>query len=247
METKGFGTEKIEDEIQILFPEYSVARFDLDSTRKKYAAEELIYKFQKEEIDILIGTQMITKGLDFNNVGLVAILNADNLLNYPDFRAEERSFQLMTQVSGRAGRVDGLGKVIVQSSQKNHSILKQVINADYKEMYNQQMKERFEFSYPPFVRLLEITIKHKFQEINNRAAQLLAQELIKNLPQIPILGPQPPVINRIQNKYLQTILIKLPKTKELNHYKTIILNRIDALKMEKNFRSLIVQIDVDPF
>ena len=247
VQTKGFGTEKIEDEIQILFPEHKIARFDLDSTRKKYAAEELIYKFQKKEIDILIGTQMVTKGLDFNDVGLVAVLNADNLLNYPDFRAEERSYQLMTQVSGRAGRVDGLGKVIIQTTQKKHSIIEQVISSDYKAMFDQQIKERSEFSYPPFVRLLEITIKHKIQETVNRAANILTQELIKNLEQIPVLGPQPPVINRIQNMYLQTILIKLPKISQLNHYKSIILNRIDAIKAERNFRSIVVQIDVDPY
>jgi len=247
MQTKGFGTEKIEDEIQIFFPESAVARFDLDSTRKKYAAEEIIYKFENKEIDILIGTQMVTKGLDFKNVGLVAILNADNLLNYPDFRAEERSFQLMTQVSGRAGRIDGLGKVLIQTTQPQHAIIKHILNSDFKSMFNEQIRERFEFAYPPYVRLLELTIKHKIQNVVGNAAKLLTQELLSNLKQVPILGPQAPVINRIQNMYLQTILIKLPKTSNLNQYKKIILDRIDAIKSERAFRSIVVQINVDPY
>ena len=247
MQTKGFGTEKIEDEIQIFFPENTVARFDLDSTRKKNAAEEIIYKFENGDIDILIGTQMITKGLDFKNVGLVAILNADNLLNYPDFRAEERSFQLLTQVSGRAGRKDGLGKVIIQTSQPEHKIIQQVLKANFKAMFEEQMQERYEFAYPPYVRLLELTLKHKMGNVVNNAAHILCRELREQLPNIPILGPQPPVINRIQNMYLQNILIKLPKTKSINQYKSLIINRIDALKIQRDYRSIVVQINVDPF
>ncbi len=247
MQTKGFGTEKIEDEIQIFFPDNKVARFDLDSTRKKNAAEEIIYKFENKEIDILIGTQMVTKGLDFKNVGLVAVLNADNLLNYPDFRAEERSFQLITQVSGRAGRFDGAGKVLIQTTQPDHKIIKQILQNNFLGMYQEQTKERFEFAYPPYVRLLELTVKHKLPNISNKAAYLLSKELRDILPQVPILGPQPPVINRIQNMYLQNILIKLPKTKSISHYKTLILNRIDAVKFQREFRSIVVQINVDPY
>lgn len=247
MQTKGFGTEKIEDEIQIFFPENTISRFDLDSTRKKNAAEEIIYKFENREIDILIGTQMVTKGLDFKNVGLVAILNADNLLNYPDFRAEERSFQLMTQVSGRAGRFDGLGKVIIQTSQPEHKIIRQVLKNNFIGMFKEQLSERHEFAYPPYVRLLELTIKHKMSNVANDAAQLLCRELRTVIPNIPILGPQPPVVNRIQNMYLQNILIKLPKDKSLNQHKANILNRIDAIKTQREFRSIVVQINVDPF
>ncbi len=247
MQTKGFGTEKIEDEIQIFFPDYKVARFDLDSTRKKNAAEEIIYKFENKEIDILIGTQMVTKGLDFKNVGLVAVLNADNLLNYPDFRAEERSFQLITQVSGRAGRFDGAGKVLIQTTQPEHKIIKQILQNNFLGMYQEQTKERFEFSYPPYVRLLELTIKHKLPNVTNKAAYLLSKELRSVLPEVPVLGPQPPVINRIQNMYLQNILIKLPKTKSINYFKTLVLNRIDAVKFQREFRSIVVQINVDPY
>ena len=247
MQTKGFGTEKIEDEMKIFFPDNSAARFDIDSTRKKYAAEEIIYKFENREIDILIGTQMVTKGLDFKNVGLVAVLNADNLLSYPDFRAEERSFQLITQVSGRAGRVDGLGKVLIQTSQPQHKVIKQLIKNNFKGMYDAQISERFQFAYPPYVRLLEITIKHKIQEVADRGARVIVKELVLVLPQIPVLGPQAPVINRIQNMYLQTILVKLPKNKELNNYKQKIQSRIDAVKIQRDFRSIIVQINVDPF
>ena len=247
LQTKGFGTEKIEDEMKIFFPENTIDRFDIDSTRKKYAAEEIIYKFENGNIDILIGTQMVTKGLDFKNVGLVAVLNADNLLNYPDFRAEERSFQLMTQVSGRAGRLDGLGKVLIQTTQPEHKIIKQVVNNNFRGMYTEQINERYQFAYPPYVRLLEITIKHRIQEIADRAARLITKELISELPNIPILGPQAPVINRIQNMYLQTILVKLPKSKALNTYKQKIQNRLDAAKMQRDFRSIVVQVNVDPF
>ena len=247
MQTKGFGTEKIEDEMKIFFPENTVDRFDIDSTRKKYAAEEIIYKFENGNIDILIGTQMVTKGLDFKNVGLVAVLNADNLLSYPDFRAEERSFQLMTQVSGRAGRIDGLGKVLIQTTQPKHKIIKQVVDNNFRGMYTEQINERYQFAYPPYVRLLEITIKHRIQEITDRAARLIVKELISELPNIPILGPQAPVINRIQNMYLQTILIKLPKNKALSTYKKKIQNRLDAAKMQRDFRSIVAQINVDPF
>lgn len=247
MQTKGFGTEKIEDEIQIFFPENTVARFDLDSTRKKNAAEEIIYKFENGNIDILIGTQMITKGLDFSNVGLVAVLNADNLLNYPDFRAEERSFQLLTQVSGRAGRKDGLGKVLIQTTQPEHKIIQQVLKSDYKAMFDEQTQERYEFAYPPYVRLLELTLKHKMGNIVNNAAHILSRELREQLTEVPVLGPQPPVINRIQNMYLQNILIKLPKNNNLNYYKELILNKIDALKAQRDFRSIVVQINVDPY
>jgi primosomal protein N' (replication factor Y) len=246
LSTKGFGTEKIEDEIKILFPDYKVARLDLDTSRKKYASEELIYQFERGEIDILVGTQMVSKGLDFKRVGLVAVLNADNMLNYPDFRAEERSFQLLTQVSGRAGRKDGQGKVLIQTSQPEHKIIRQVIQHDFKRMYTEQLQERHEFAYPPYIRLVELTLKHKILNNVHNAARLLVQELQSALPQVIILGPQAPVVNRIQNMYLQNILIKLPKTQEANHYKATILNRIDALKSLRDYRSLVVQVNVDP-
>ena len=247
IKTQGFGTQKIEDEIKEIFPDYVSKRLDLDTTRNKQAADELLYRFDKQEINILIGTQIVTKGLDFKNVGLVGILNADNLLNYPDFRSEERSFQLMLQVSGRAGRENEKGLVILQTSQVQHPIIKEVLNADYLQMFNRQIQERKEFLYPPFVRLIEITVKHKIENNCMQAAQLLVQELRSSLNQMPVMGPQAPVINRIQNMYLQTILIKLPKNKDLPLYKEKIQSRIDAVQTQAKFRSTRFLINVDPF
>ena len=247
IKTQGFGTQKIEDEIKELFPNYISKRLDLDTSRNKQAADELLYKFDKQEINILVGTQIITKGLDFKNVGLVGILNADNLLNYPDFRSEERSFQLMLQVSGRAGREKDKGLVILQTSQVQHPVIKEVINADYLRMFKRQIKERKEFLYPPFVRLIEITVKHKIENNCIQAAQLLTQELRSYLAGHPIMGPQAPIINRIQNMYLQSILIKLPKNKDLPMYKKWIQERIDAVQTQAKFRSTRFLINVDPF
>jgi len=247
IKTQGFGTQKIEDEIKELFEEIEDNPVDLDTSRNKQAADELLYKFDKQKINILVGTQIITKGLDFKNVGLVGILNADNLLNYPDFRSEERSFQLMLQVSGRAGREKDNGLVILQTSQVQHPVIKEVINADYLRMFKRQIKERKEFLYPPFVRLIEITVKHKIENNCIQAAQLLTQELRSYLAGHPIMGPQAPIINRIQNMYLQSILIKLPKNKDLPMYKKWIQERIDAVQTQAKFRSTRFLINVDPF
>ncbi len=247
IKTMGFGTEKIEDEIQLIFPDETVARLDLDTTRKRHAAEELIHKFEQGDISILVGTQMVSKGLDFNKVGLVCILNADNMINFPDFRAEERSFQMMTQVSGRAGRRDGLGKVIIQTTQPKHRIVQQVLTNDFLEMYDDQIEERSEFHYPPFVRLIELTVKHKLQEVANQASRLLVQDLLQQLPQVAVLGPQAPVVSRVQNLYHEKILIKLPKVKALSEIKNTIWQRIDAIKTQREFLSIVVAIDVDPY
>ncbi len=247
LSTKGFGTEKIEDEIKLFFPDAKVARLDLDTTRKKYASETIIYKFERGEIDILVGTQMVSKGLDFSRVSLVAVLNADSSLNYPDFRAEEKSYQLFTQVSGRAGRKDEQGKVLIQTKQPQHPILSQVISADFEAMYQNQISERQSFFYPPYVRLVELTLKHKKSEVVLKAAHLLAKDLRTVLPQIPVLGPQTPVINRIQGVYLQTMLIKLPKNTELSNYKKTLRHRVDALISQKDFRSVKVLVNIDPY
>ncbi|MBN2667852.1 MAG: primosomal protein N' [Bacteroidales bacterium] len=247
LETKGLGTEKLEDEIKIFFPEAKVARLDLDTTRNKHAATDLIYQFQNGDIDILVGTQMVSKGLDFSNVGLVGIINADQMLSYPDFRSEERTYQLITQVSGRAGRRDGNGQVIVQSSQIQHPVIQQALTQDNHDLYQTFLSERYEFGYPPYVRLIELTLKHKQEHLLLKAALILQKDLNENLSGIPILGPQVPIINRIQNYYLSNILIKLPKNQYLDQYKAIILQRTDAIRNVDVFKSLIVQIDVDPY
>jgi primosomal protein N' (replication factor Y) len=243
--TQGFGTEKIEDEIHIFFPEARVKRMDLDSTRTKRLYEQIISDFEYGNIDILVGTQMITKGLDFNNVRVVGILNADNMLNYPDFRSYERSYQLMAQVSGRAGRKNGRGLVIIQTSDPENIIIKNIKNNDYHSMFNNQLKERKKFKYPPFYRLIEITLKHKNNQILNDASYSLANSLREKFS-AGILGPESPIINKKQDWYLKKILFKLEKEKSIIQSKKIIKNLIDKLLSQHEFKSLQIIIDVDP-
>ena len=244
VQTRGFGTEKIEDDIKILFPDVKVGRMDLDSTRKKKAYEEIIEKFATGQIDILIGTQMVSKGLDFDNVSIVGILNADNMLNYPDFRASERSFQLMSQVSGRAGRKKKQGKVIIQTSDASNEIIQQVVKNDYITFFRNQFKERKQFNYPPFYRLINLTIRHKQRDILNKAAWLLAKELRERFGQ-RVLGPEAPAVSRIQNWHIKKLILKLEKTQEIKTHKAFILQVINNLKAQPGFSSLQVLPDVD--
>lgn len=246
VQTRGFGTEKIEDDIKLLFPQAKVGRMDLDSTRRKKAYEEIIDSFASGQVDILIGTQMVSKGLDFDNVSIVGILNADNMLNYPDFRAYERSFQLMSQVSGRAGRKKKQGKVIIQTSDPGNEIIQQVVNTNYAEFFNHQFKERNQFKYPPFYRLINLTIRHKQKEILNKAAWLLAKELQRYFGN-RVLGPEAPVIGRIQNWHIKQIMIKLEKNQEIANHKKKINEIISALKTMEGFASIQVIPDVDFF
>ncbi|MBS3773587.1 MAG: primosomal protein N', partial [Bacteroidales bacterium] len=189
--TRGFGTEKVEDEIPLFLPDARVKRMDLDSTRSRNAYENIIASFENHEIDILVGTQMVSKGLDFDNVSVVGILNADNMLNFPDFRAFERSYHLMAQVSGRAGRKKKQGRVVIQTSQPNHSIIKNVLENDFYGMYQSQLRERKEFMYPPYYRLVKILLKHRNREVLNDASELLKKELQKMFG-YRVLGPQDP-------------------------------------------------------
>ncbi len=245
MTTKGFGTEKIEEEIAIIFPDAKIGRLDLDSTRGKHGHEDIINAFQNHKIDILIGTQMVSKGLDFAGVSLVGILNADNMLRYPDFRAYERSYQLMAQVSGRAGRKSKQGKVIIQTSDTEHYIIKQVINNDYEKMFLSQATERKNFLYPPYTRLIRITLKHRDNQTVLNAGMQLAQNLNK-IPRTKILGPSTPLINRIQNLYIQQIVIKLEKGTKLAAAKKAIQANCDQLVLQKAFKQVVVIKDVDP-
>lgn len=244
MKTKGFGTEKIEEEMSIFFPDAGIARMDLDTTRSRKAYEKLITDFEEKKTDILIGTQMITKGLDFDNVSLVVILNADNMLNFPDFRAFERSFQLMAQVSGRAGRKNKRGKVIIQTTQPNHPIIQQVINNDFQGMFDDQMLERKNFYYPPYFRLIKITLKHQYPNVLN-SASLQMGKMLKNFFGSRVLGPEDPLINRVQNRYLKIILLKIEKEKVGKTVKVKLQEIMDSIRMHPNYRSLIVSIDVD--
>lgn len=245
IKTRGFGTEKIEDEINQLFPEARVARMDLDTTRAKKAYEQLIWQFEGRRIDILVGTQMVTKGLDFDHVRVVGVLNADNLLNYPDFRSYERSYQLIMQVSGRAGRKNKRGKVIVQTSQPNHPVIQDVIANDYVRLFNRQMAERKLFRYPPYFRLIKIVVKHQKRECLELAATHLANALRK-IFNSNVLGPEYPVVGRIQTWFQKEILIKLPRDGKVQEAKARIMEIILHARSQPNNSGLIVYADVDP-
>ena len=242
---RGLGTEKIEDEIQIIFPDAKVARLDLDSARSKTGYAKIIGDFENRKTDILIGTQMISKGLDFDHVKLVGIVNADNLLHFPDFRSFERSFQMITQVSGRAGRKHNRGLVVVQTSDPTHRILQQVINNDFLDLYKWEMTERQAFNYPPYSRLIQLTFKHRDPDIVARAAHVFARALRKTWP-MNILGPQTPPVSRVQTLYLKTIMIKSGKGKELTQIREKLKDMKQKMKADKTFKSVIVQADVDP-
>jgi len=245
IKTRGFGTEKIEEEIQLLFPEARIARMDLDTTRAKSAYEQLIWKFESGKIDILVGTQMVTKGLDFDHVRVVGVLNADNLLNYPDFRSYERSFQLIMQVSGRAGRKNNRGKVVVQTSQPNHPVIQDVIANDYYRLFSRQMAERKMFRYPPYYRLIKIVVKNQNKERLDLAAQHLATAFKIHFNR-NVLGPEYPVVGRIQMWFQKEILIKIPRDGKIQEAKTKIMEIINHTKSQPNNSNLIVYADVDP-
>jgi primosomal protein N' (replication factor Y) len=208
LDTKGFGTEQVEQELQTLFPKANVGRMDLDTTRGKHGYEKIITAFERQEIDILVGTQMLTKGLDFRNVNLVGIMNADSLLNFPDFRAHERSFQLLTQVAGRAGRTKKRGKVIIQTYNPNHRILQQVTTSDYSGMFQEQIYEREQYKYPPINRIIKITFKHKDYNKLNDAAEWFAKSLRNSFGE-NVLGPEYPPVARIRNQYIKNVIVKI--------------------------------------
>jgi primosomal protein N' (replication factor Y) len=242
---RGFGTEKIEDELQIFFPDKRIARLDLDSTRGKHAYKEIINSFEKRETDILVGTQMVTKGLDFDNVSLVGILNADNLVNFPDFRAYERSFQMLMQVSGRAGRKQQRGKVIIQSYNTEHSILQFVLNNNYKGFIDYEFAERQKFNYPPYFRLVEITMRCKNEMQLDDASQLLAKELKENFGK-RVLGPVVPVVSRVKNYYLRTLLLKADKNIATHKTRMQVAKSFDFYRQNPISKNVFVSIDVDP-
>jgi len=246
MVTRGFGTEKIEDEIKIVFPDAIVARMDQDTTRNKNSFNKIIHAFEERRIDILIGTQMISKGLDFENLTVVGILNADNLLNYPDFRAHERSFQLIEQVSGRAGRRQKQGKVIIQTGDPANRIIRLVLRHDYLNMFRIQAEERKTFNYPPFCRMVKISIKHKDRALLNYFSEQLGNDL-KTIFGKRVLGPESPVISQVQLWYIKTILIKIEKEKPPVKAKQLIIEAIDRLSKEKGASALKIAIDVDPY
>jgi primosomal protein N' (replication factor Y) len=246
IEQKGFGTERVEEELSLIFPEAKIARLDVDSTRTKNSLQKIISDFQERRTNILIGTQMVAKGLDFDNVSLIGIINADTLLNYPDFRAFERSYQLLAQVAGRAGRRDKQGKVDIQAYADNHRIIAQVVDNKYEEMYEDEILERKQFNYPPFSKLIFLNVKHKDADLLNFAAQKLANDLRSQLGK-RVLGPEQPLVSRIRNYYLKQIIIKSDRDTAIGKVKSLIKDTILNINSDKSFKGVIVQIDVDPY
>ena len=244
LDTKGFGTEQVEQELKTLFPIAKIGRMDLDTTRGKYGYEKIITAFEQQELDVLVGTQMLTKGLDFRNVNLVGIMNADSLLNFPDYRAHERSYQLLTQVSGRAGRTKKRGKVIIQTYNPYHQILKQVSNNDYLGMYKEQLYEREQFSYPPVNKIIKITFKHKDYIKLNDASEWFTKSL-RNIFGSGILGPEYPPVARIRNQYLKNVIIKIPKGQSLSKTKNSIKRIERSFNAISQFKSVRVIYNVD--
>lgn len=246
LDTKGFGTEQIETELKSLFPNHAIARMDQDTTKGKHAYAKLIEALENEEIDILIGTQMLAKGLDFRNVSLVGVMNADNLLNFPDFRAHERSFQLLQQVAGRAGRTKKRGKVLIQTYNPYHQILKQVSVNDYASMYKEQLEERYQFKYPPYYRIIKITFKDRDLNTVQKASLWFGQALAIQLKE-NVLGPEQPPIGRLKNKYIFNLLVKIPKNQSLDKTKSFINKVRSKFATIKEFARVQITIDVDNY
>lgn len=241
----GFGTEKIEDDIRAIFPDARVARMDLDTTRTRTAYERIIDDFQEGRTDILIGTQMVSKGLDFDRVSVVGILNADTLLNYPDFRAYERAFQLMAQVAGRAGRRETRGRVILQTKSIDHPIIAQVMANDYESMAEGQLAERQTFHYPPYYRLIYVYLKHRHEDVLGQMAQDMALRL-RALFGNRVLGPDKPPVARIQTLFIRKIVLKVENNAPVARVRSLLTDVQRALQEDARFRGGMVYYDVDP-
>lgn len=245
LRNRGFGTERVEDDVQLVFPEARVARMDLDTTRTRTAYEKIIADFEQGKTDILIGTQMVSKGLDFEHVSVVGILNADTMLNYPDFRSYERAFQLMAQVAGRAGRKNKRGLVVLQTKSPDLPVIRQVIQNDYEQLYYDQLAERQLFRYPPFYRLVYVYLKHRKEDVLNVAAETMAAQLRAGLGD-RVLGPDKPPVGRIQTLFIKKMIIKVEQNASMAKVKDYLLAVQRAIVADERFRSLIVYYDVDP-
>ncbi|MES2576213.1 MAG: primosomal protein N' [Bacteroidota bacterium] len=242
--TKGFGTEQIEQELVSIFPNSKIGRMDQDTTRGKFGFEKIIDSFKNREMDILVGTQMLAKGLDFDNVSLVGIMNADNMLYHPDFRAFERSFQMMTQVAGRAGRSEKQGKVVIQTYNPNHNTIQQVTNNDYLGMYKEQLYDRQIYKYPPYFRIIKLTLKQRDFDKLKEGSMWLYQVMSQNL-NMPVLGPEEPAISRIRNEYIRTIIIKIPQNASIVSTKKTIQKMLNSFEAVAQYRAIKVTSNVD--
>lgn len=247
IESKGFGTERVEEELELLLPQARIGRLDLDSTKGKYGFEKVITAFDEHAFDILVGTQMVVKGLDFGRVSLIGIINADAMINFPDFRAYERAFSLFSQVAGRAGRRQDKGKVIIQTHTSNHRVLEQVVQHDYEGMFMTEVKERKNYQYPPFYRVIKLDVRHTDMQQASDAATRLASLLTAQLGN-RVLGPEPPLISRIRNHFIQTITLKIERNNvSIGRVKELINQVITQFGMEKQYKGVRITIDVDPY
>ncbi len=248
LKTVGIGTEKLEEDLSLQFPGAKVQRMDLDTTRNKNSYERIIKDFENKEIDILVGTQMVSKGLDFDHVNLVGIIDIDRMLHFPDFRSFERTFQLSTQVSGRAGRRKKKGLVIIQSRNPKLTIINDIINSDFHTFYNREINERKVHLYPPFTRLINVTIKNKNKDLATRTANRLGNLIKEQLGAHRVLGPQEPFINKIRNEYLVELLVKLERSAvDLKKVKLLMQAAADEILLEKDLKSSRIVFDVDPY
>lgn len=245
MKMLGFGTEKLEDDLQTFMPDVKVLRMDLDTTRSKTSYQKIISDFESGQVQVLVGTQMVTKGLDFDNVSLVGILNADKMLNYPDFRSIERGFQIMMQVAGRAGRKNKRGKVLIQTYNPEHWLLDMIVKNNYLAFYEKEIRERQHYGYPPFVRLMQITLKHKEEDVAKQAAYAVAKVLRPMLGD-HLFGPEEPYIKRINNYYRQQFIVKLEKRPGIGELKQSIVAKVKEVLLQSEFKSVRVAFDVDP-
>src|SRR5690606_9163084 len=245
--TKGIGTQQIELQLNAIFPKAKIARMDVDAMRKKHAYEKTFEAFENREIDILVGTQMVVKGLDFANVKLVGVIRADSLLNYPDFRAHEKAFQMLVQVAGRAGRRNEQGKVLIQTFNPEHQVLQNVTTYDYENTVKDILVERKSFLYPPYLRLIQLTFRHSKMEKVEKVSKEFVKLLQPYFDEEHLLGPEEPSIARIRNQFIRNVLIKIPPEKSAKSIKKLIQNKIEVLHTVSAFRSVKIQIDVDPY
>ncbi len=247
IKTNNYGTEQLEESLQLLFPHKKVARMDQDTTKGKYSFDKLIEDFSNKQIDILVGTQMVAKGLDFENVQLVGIFDIDRMIHFPDFRSAERTYNLATQVAGRAGRRKTQGEVIIQTMNPAQNLVKYIISQDYEAFYTTEIEERKLFKYPPFVRIIKLIIRHRDEPITANAARVLVEQLKENIPNQMVYGPVQPAISKLRNKYLQEVLIKISrKEPNLNNVKINIWKSAQQIILTKNFKGVQVLFNVDP-
>jgi len=247
IQTLGYGTEKLEEELKLHFPDSKIQRMDLDTTRSKAGYEKIIKDFENGETNVLVGTQMVTKGLDFNNVNLVGVFDADRMMHFPDFRSYERAFQLITQVSGRSGRREKKGKVVIQTSNPTHPLFAWVLKNDVTGFIQDQLKDRQEHFYPPFSRLIEITVKNIDKKIAVEVAQTLADQMRKKNKHAKVLGPGEPMVSKIRNEFLMTLLIKIGRDQgKLGELKSDLFTLVENMRQIKEYRNVKIVFDVDP-